>query len=100
MKFLAPARGFPWAWDEAVAAGVAQLWKPQDARLAAVFLVAADALAEAVFRRGVPPVAGPERALSDALDAKVVVEQDAARREQLARQAQQDVPLQVPREQS
>jgi hypothetical protein len=64
----------------------------QGARLVAACLVGADAIAEAVLRRDVPQAVGPERASWDALDAKVVVAQDAVCWEQRAWQGQRDVP--------
>lgn len=91
-RFREPVHGFPWAWDEEVVAGGARLPENQSARLAAACLVVADALADAVLRRDVPWVAGPERALWDALDAKAVAGQGAARLEQLARRGARDVP--------
>jgi hypothetical protein len=99
VKFQGLARGFPWAWDEEVAAGVAHLPAHHGARLAAACPVAADALAEAALRRGVRRAVGPERELSGALDAKVVVAQDAARWEQQELKARQAVPPQVPQAQ-
>jgi hypothetical protein len=70
--------------------GAAHLPERQSARPAAACPVAEDAIAEAALRRDVPRVVGPERASSDALDAKVVVAQGAARWEQLM---QMGVPL-------
>ena len=90
-QFRELGRGFPWAWDEEVAVGAAQLRKRRDARIAAACLVAGDARVKAVLRRDVPQAAGPEHAWSDALDAKVVVAQGAARWEQRAWQGQRDV---------
>jgi len=90
VQFRELAHGFQWAWDEEVVAGAAHLPTHRSARLAAAYPVAADALAKAVLRRDVPRAVGPEYASSDALDAKVVVAQDAARWEQRARQAQLD----------
>jgi len=96
-QFQELARGFPWAWDEEVAAGAAQLLKRQDARLAAACRVAADAFAEAVLRRrGVLRAVGPERELSGAWDAKVAVAQDAACRERRELQAQRGVRSEEP----
>lgn len=92
VQFRELGHGFPWAWDEVVAAGAARLPGRQSARLAAACLVAADAIEEAVPHRDVPRADGPEDASSDELDAKVVVERGAARWEQRARQAQWDVP--------
>jgi len=91
-QFRELGRGFRWAWDEEVAAGAAHLPERQGARLAAACPVVADALEEEVLRRDVPRDVGPERASSDALDAKAVVAQGVASREQLPRQAQLDVP--------
>jgi hypothetical protein len=90
-RFREPGRGFRWAWDEEVVAGAARLPEHQSERLAAGCLVGADAIAEAVLRRDVPQAVGPEHAWSDALDAKVVVAQGAARWEQRAWQGQRDV---------
>jgi hypothetical protein len=92
-RFRELGRGFPWALNEEVAAGAAQLRKRRGALLAAACLVAVDAIADAVLRRDVRRAAGPERASSDALDARVVVEQGAERWEQLARQEQLGAPL-------
>ena len=78
-RFRELGRGFRWAWDEEVAVGAAHLPERQSARPAAACPVAEDAIAEAALRRDVPRVVGPERASSDALDAKVVVAQGAAR---------------------
>jgi hypothetical protein len=61
VRFREPARGFPWAWDEEAAAAAAHLLARQSVRLGAEFLAVADAIAEAVLRRGVSPAAGPER---------------------------------------
>jgi hypothetical protein len=91
-RFREPGHGFLWAWDEEVAAGEGRLLERQSVPLAVECLVAAGALAEAVPRRDVPRAVGPEDASSDALDAKVVVEQGAVPPEQLARQGQRDVP--------
>jgi hypothetical protein len=91
-RFRELGRGFPWAWDEEVVVGAEQLRKRRGARLADACLVAADARAEEMLLRGVPRAAGLERASWDALDAKVVVAQGAARWEQLARQGRRDVP--------
>jgi hypothetical protein len=74
--------------------------KRQSARLGAACLVAADALAGAEIRRGVPRDVDPEGASWDALDAKVVAAQGAAWREQLALQGQRDVPRLALRAQS
>jgi hypothetical protein len=52
----------------------------QSARLAVAYPVAADAIAEAVLRRGATPGAGLERESSDASGAKVVEAQDAVHR--------------------
>jgi hypothetical protein len=95
-QFREPARGFPWAWDEEVVAGAAHLPARQIARLAVASPVAADAIAEAVLRRGVPQAAGPERESSDALGAKVVEAQDAVRPSPLELLAQRAVLPQVP----
>lgn len=94
-RFREQGRGFPWAWDEEVAAGEAHLPERQSARLAAACQVAADALAEEVLRRDVLTVAGPARGLSGVSDAKVVVAQGAARQEQRVPQAQLGVPPQA-----
>jgi hypothetical protein len=91
VKFPGPAHGFPWAWDEEVAAGVAQ-WKQQDAQLEAESRVVAGGPGQALLHRGVRQAVGPAREWWDVLDAKVVVAQDAARWEQLAWQGQRDVP--------
>ncbi|HEV2102029.1 MAG TPA: hypothetical protein VGR58_04545 [Candidatus Acidoferrum sp.] len=90
-RFREPGRGFPWAWDEEVAADEARLPERQSARLAAVCPVAADALAE-VLRQDVPRAVGPERGWSDASGAKAVVAQGAARQEQRVRRAQMGAP--------
>jgi hypothetical protein len=95
-QFRELARGFPWAWDEEVVAGAAQLLKRQGARLAAACRVAADAFAESVLRRGVLPAVGPERELSGAWDAKVAVARDAACRELQELEARRGVPPEEP----
>jgi hypothetical protein len=61
-RFRELVHGFPWAWDEGVAAGAGQLRKLQDARLAAGCLVAVDAIGEGVLRQDVLRDVGPERA--------------------------------------
>jgi hypothetical protein len=91
-RFRELVHGFPWAWDEEVVADEARLPEHQSARLAAACLVAGDARVKAVLRRDVPQAVDPEHAWSDALDAKVVVRQGAARWEQRAWQGQRDVP--------
>lgn len=87
-RYRAQGRGFPWAWDEEVAADEARLPERQSARPAAACPVAADALAEEVLRRDVPTVAGPARGSWGGSDAKAVVAQGVARQEQRALQAQ------------
>ena len=59
-QFRELARGFPWAWDEEVVADAVRLTAHPSARFAAAFLVAADVIAGAALRRGVPQAAGPE----------------------------------------
>jgi hypothetical protein len=63
VQFRALARGFPWASDEevVVVAGAVRLLVHQSVQLAAAFLAAAGAIAEAALRRDGPQVAGPER---------------------------------------
>jgi len=57
-QFRELGHGFRWAWDEEVVAAEAHLLAHRSARLAAACPVAADAIAKAVFRRGVFPAAG------------------------------------------
>lgn len=99
-RFRELVHGFPWAWDEEVAAGEARLRERPSARLAVARQVAGDALADEELLRDVPGVVGPGRAWWDALDAKVVAAQGAARLEQPARQGQRDVPRAAQRERS
>ena len=96
VRFRELGRGFPWAWDEEVAADEARLQGRQSARLAAACPVGADALAEEVLRRDAPRAVGPGGASWDALDATVVVAQDAARQVQRVLQAQMGVPPLAP----
>ena len=87
-RFRGLGRGFPWAWDEEVAADEARLQGRQSARLAAA--------CPEVLRRDAPRAVGPGGASWDALDAKVVVAQDAARQVQRVLQAQMGVPPLAP----
>jgi hypothetical protein len=98
VKFRELVRGFPWAWDEEVVAGVAHLPAHQSAQLAAACRVAEDAFAEVVLRRGVQDAVALERGPENAQDVKAVAAQDAAHREQREEelQARQGVPPQVP----
>lgn len=98
--FRALARGFPWAWDEEVAAGAAHRPAHQGVRLAVAFPVVADANVEAALRRGVRAAVvqegGPEheRAAKD-----VAVQggaQGAAQREPRGRKGMPGVPQRVP----
>jgi hypothetical protein len=78
--FRAPARGYPWAWDEEAVVGAVHLPARQSARLGVASPVAADAIAEVVLRRGATQRAGLGRESSDALGAKAVEAQDAVHR--------------------
>jgi hypothetical protein len=66
VQFRELGRGFPWAWDEEVAAGAARLPAHRNARLAAACPVAGDAIAEQALRQDVPRDVGRERESSDA----------------------------------
>jgi len=65
VRFRELGLGFPWAWDEEVAAGAARLPAHRSERLAAACPVAEDAIAEEANRRGVSRAAGREREWSD-----------------------------------
>ncbi|HET6930435.1 MAG TPA: hypothetical protein VFI45_08945 [Candidatus Acidoferrum sp.] len=96
VKFRGPGRGFPWAWDEEVAAAAGRQPGHQSVRLGVVCLVASDAIAEAVIHQDVRQTVALDRGLEEEKDEEVAEAQDAARPGQRELQVQQpDVPPQV-----
>ena len=97
-RFREPGHGFPWAWDEEVAAGQGRLPERQSARLAAVCPVVADELAEALHLDA-PRAVDLVGESSDALGAKVVEARGAEWPGQRAWRVPRDEPQPEPREQ-
>jgi hypothetical protein len=95
--FREPGHGFPWAWDEEVAVGAAQLTARQSGLLAAVSPDAGGAIAEAELRRAVPwaVVLGRDQEHEDEKDAMAVAGQAGARQEQAEWRAQPAVQPQA-----
>jgi hypothetical protein len=95
-RFREPGHGFPWAWDEEVAADEGRLPEFRSARLGAVCLNAVGAAVKTVHRRDVQWAVGPERGSWDALDAEVVVAQGVGNWELPVRQVRRDAPRPAP----
>ena len=100
VKFRGRARGFPWAWDEEVAAVAAHRPARRGVRLAAAFPVVADANVEAALRRDVLPAVVQEGGPEHERGAKDVAvrggAQGAAQREPRGLEGRPGVPRREP----